>query len=110
MASYFPRIDAIAENATAVGNHAAKGGQCFLRIAVGLHNRRVGKDLKKRVELLHVVWSLEHPTAAGVLPTENFQDHEEEFISSRMILAFQPTGIAWHVHDGFRQLAHEVQV
>ena len=75
-----------------------------------LHDTDIGKDVEDDIEILHVMGRLQHPIVARVLPVQNLQKGEHVLIALRVILFFEPAGVAGHVHQRFRCLAHEGQV
>ena len=104
------RIDVVAEDASAGGDHAAERAHGLERVAVGLDDARLGEDLEYRVEIFHVMGRLQHPVGCGLLPEEHLHHLAEILVGPGVVLTLEPGRIAGDVQRRFGGLAHEREV
>ena len=109
LCTHLMRIDDIAEDRAAVGDHAAEGRDHANRVAVRLNDLGIRKDLEQRVDVLEVVRRLAQPTA-GALPEQRLNHASQGSVGRPLVAADQPVRVARHRQGGVRGRADEAHV
>jgi hypothetical protein len=104
VAAHLARVDLVREDPAPVRDHRAERGHRRLRIAVRLHDDRVGKHREQLAQILHVVRGLEHPPLCGPLPLKRLQRAAQEAIRRVERLRLEPARVGRNVQSRLRRL------